>query len=286
MVKSGTIIEINETGTSLRYKPGLLIGGSIHHECSLSRSIGWYIEGILTLALFCKHPMKLELTGITNDSQDLSVDSLSAVTLPLLRNFGIDGVSILIKRRGAPPLGGGIVEFNCPIIRELKSLFIIDTGLVKRIRGIAFGSRISPTIINRVIDSARGVLNHLLPDVYIHADHHKGLAGGLSPGYSITLIAETTTGALLSAERAATKGAGAGEELPEIVGKECALLLLNEISQGNLKYYLIISIISYLKLGGVIDNAHQCLVLQLMVIGPEDISKVSSFKYDYHFLFI
>lgn len=228
----GCTIEINETGTILRYRPGLLIGGKISHECSLTRSIGWFVEGILPLVPFCKSSTHIIFAGVTNDALDLSVDALKSVTLPFLRNFGIDGTSLTVKKRGAPPKGGGQVEFTCPVVRELKPLHITDAGLIKRVRGIAFCSRISPTIITRVVDSARGVLNNFLPDVYIHTDHYKGSEGGNSPGYSISLVAETTTGVLMLAERAAVTGSGAGGELPETVGEEGAMLLLEEIRRG------------------------------------------------------
>lgn len=36
-----------------------------------------------------KTPFNLNLTGITNDDVDLSVDALKAVTLPLLKQFGV-----------------------------------------------------------------------------------------------------------------------------------------------------------------------------------------------------
>ena len=36
----GTKIEINETGTALKFKPGIIIGGDITHDCGTSRSIG------------------------------------------------------------------------------------------------------------------------------------------------------------------------------------------------------------------------------------------------------
>lgn len=180
----------------------------------------------------CKIPLKLELTGVTNDSLDMSVDTINSVTLPLLRHFGIEGASLIVKRRGSPPKGGGIVEFGCPVVRELKPIFMVDPGLIKRIRGTAYCTRISPTIITRVVESARGVLNNLLPDVYIHTDHHKGIEGGLSPGYSLLLIAESTSGAILSAERTAAGGLSTGGELPETIGQEGSIFLLEEISQG------------------------------------------------------
>lgn len=37
---NGAIVELSETGTSLFYQPGLLNGGTFHHDCSLQRGIG------------------------------------------------------------------------------------------------------------------------------------------------------------------------------------------------------------------------------------------------------
>lgn len=51
-----------------------------------------------------------------------------------------------------------------------------------------------------MVDGARGVLNALLADVYIFTDHVSGKPAGLSPGYGLTLVAETTMKNLISAE--------------------------------------------------------------------------------------
>jgi RNA 3'-terminal phosphate cyclase-like protein len=52
-----------------------------------------------------------------------------------------------VIRRGCQPKGGGLVQFTAPIIRQqLQPIYIIDEGLVKRVRGVAFSSKISPTI--------------------------------------------------------------------------------------------------------------------------------------------
>lgn len=271
----GCAIEINDTGTTLRYKPGLITGGRITHDCGTSRSIGWFIEGIIPLVIFGKESASINFTGITNDALDFSVDILRNVTLPFLRNFGVEGANLTIRRRGAAPLGGGAVEFSCPIVRQLVPIHVTDMGLIKRVRGLVFCSRISPTIIARVVDSARGVLNNLLPDVYIHADHYKGAEGGKSPGYSLSLVAESTTGVLISTERTAGENSlgssgssnsssaggsgssGSRPELPETIGEEGAYRLLEEIRKG-----------------GIVDSFHQPLVLMLMVVTPEDVNKV------------
>ncbi len=254
----GTVIEINETGTTLRFKPGILLGGRVTHDCGTTRSIGWFIEGLIPLAPFCKSPLQISLSGITNDDIDLSVDTLNNVTFPLLQNFGIYSITCKVKKRGVPPKGGGLVELAIPVIKgSLNPVYIIDEGLIKRVRGIAFATRVSPTIITRVIDSCRKVLNDFLPDVHIHSDHYKGgKDGGDSPGYSLSLVAETTSGALISVERTAkirranplpgmnSDGLGnsvdanmIGGELPETIGEDGAQMLIKEIFSGIIIYY-------------------------------------------------
>lgn len=68
----------------------------------------------------------------------------------------------------------------------------------------AAAAQVPPPNANRMVDAARGVLNQLLADVFIFTDAMSGAATGASPGYGITLVAETTSGCLLSAEACAT----------------------------------------------------------------------------------
>ncbi len=42
---NGCKIEINETGTVLKFVPGFVAGGKVEHTCATSKSIGWYLEG-------------------------------------------------------------------------------------------------------------------------------------------------------------------------------------------------------------------------------------------------
>lgn len=39
-ISNGTEIDINKSGTSVYFKPGLLHGGLIQHDCNLERGIG------------------------------------------------------------------------------------------------------------------------------------------------------------------------------------------------------------------------------------------------------
>jgi RNA 3'-terminal phosphate cyclase-like protein len=112
-------------------------------------------------------------------------------------NFSLlddEGLDIKINKRGAAPLGGGQVLLRCPIKRQLKPLQLVDQGKIKRIRGTAWAVRVSPSVPNRVVEAAKGVLLKFLPDIYIHTDHFTGPKSGKSPGFGLTLYAETTTG--------------------------------------------------------------------------------------------
>ena len=95
---NGTRVDINHTGTVVKYKPGLLIGGKITHDCPPSRAIGYFLEAIICMAPFAKKPFALTLTGVTNNEQDPSVDVLRTVTLPLIRRFGVeDGLELKVS---------------------------------------------------------------------------------------------------------------------------------------------------------------------------------------------
>jgi RNA 3'-terminal phosphate cyclase-like protein len=70
---NGSHIEISVTGTSLVYKPGVIVGGKVSHDCGVLRSIGYFLEPLIMLAPFAKNPVSINLQGITNDNLDISV---------------------------------------------------------------------------------------------------------------------------------------------------------------------------------------------------------------------
>jgi RNA 3'-terminal phosphate cyclase-like protein len=72
-----------------------------------------------------------------------------------------------------------------------------------------------------------------------------------SPGYALSLVAESTTATLHCAEAVSQPGVA-----PEDIALQAALSLLNEIERG-----------------GCVDQKHQILVLLLMVLGSEDVGR-------------
>ncbi|XP_077078901.1 RNA 3'-terminal phosphate cyclase-like protein [Siphateles boraxobius] len=257
-VTNGTRIEINQTGTVLFYQPGLLTGGPVEHECHVQRSLGYYLEPLLMLGPFMKSPLRAVLKGVTNGPSDPSPDLLKITAVPLMKSFGIDGDGLEIKvvKRGVAPGGGGEVHFSCPVRRSIKPVHLTDPGKIKRIRGTAFSVRVSPQMANRIVDSARSVLNTFIPDIYIYTDHMKGQSSGNSPGFGLTLVAETLNGTFLGSEVVSTPQGHGDPVLPEDLGRNCAKLLLEEIYRG-----------------GCVDSTNQSLALLYMTLGQQDVSK-------------
>jgi RNA 3'-terminal phosphate cyclase-like protein len=255
----GSEIQINELGTSLVYKPGVVLGGSnIVHDCDNSRGVGYYLEVVLCLAPFAKKPIDIILRGITNHQNDVSVDTFRNSTLHVMKLFGLESdPTIQIVKRGAYPNGGGEIRFQCPIVKKLKPIQLIDEGMVKRIRGIAYATRVSPVIANRLVEGSRGMLNNFIPDVWVYTDHYHGKTSGNSPGYALYLQAETDTDCRISVEYVPVPTDPTSLNVPEDIGKHTATLLLEEI-----------------KKGGCVDSVNQYLVFLLMALTPEDVSKV------------
>lgn len=178
----------------------------------------------------------------------------------------------------------------------IQAVTWIDEGMVKSIRGVTFTTKISPDFEKRMRYAARGIFNRLIPDVHIFTDHKSGPAAGRyifgsifnmffscliafffftkvicmiilmnvcnfnrSPGYGISLVAETTTGCLISADKAVSDASENVSENfdedekpeltpPEELGVQVASLLLEEIEQG-----------------GVVDSTHQVYILYFYV---------------------
>lgn len=260
-ITNGTKIELNETGTSMYYSPGLLNGGEIEHDCSVQRGIGYYLEAIMILAPFCKTCVDLKLRGVTNNTIDPTVDRIQTAAIPILKKFlsGDNEVVFTIRKRGAAPLGGGEIHFKCPNSRNLKTIQLEDSGMVKRIRGTACSIRVSPAIANRIIESAKSVLLKFLPDVYIHADHCKGAASGKSPGFGVTLTAETNKETFFSGQAfSPLMTTGSLPCIPEDLGKQAAMELLDEIYRN-----------------GCVDSPFQSMTAAFMALGKKDVSKIT-----------
>lgn len=98
-ITNGTRIEINETGTRILFRPGLLSGGSFELDCGTGRPISYYLETVIYLAPFAKKPVSAKLFGVSNIRDDISVDSIKASLLSVMKRFILDTEGLEIKVR-------------------------------------------------------------------------------------------------------------------------------------------------------------------------------------------
>eukprot|EP00485_Elphidium_margaritaceum_P006191 CAMPEP_0202705198 /NCGR_PEP_ID=MMETSP1385-20130828/17780_1 /ASSEMBLY_ACC=CAM_ASM_000861 /TAXON_ID=933848 /ORGANISM="Elphidium margaritaceum" /LENGTH=453 /DNA_ID=CAMNT_0049363383 /DNA_START=41 /DNA_END=1402 /DNA_ORIENTATION=- len=274
-ITNGSIIEINESATKVRYKPGALIGSSsiIHFKCCTSRSVAYWMEPLFILLLFCKEQQtSITLYGATYHELDISMDQIRSVLKPILnKHFGCIDIRIDLKTRALSPSGGGEVRLTVPSVSTLKTLHLTEPGMIKRIRGLCYTVSMAPTLSNRVRGACNDLLYNYIPDVWIFNDkttrsdiirninklnntHESNI--DVSAGYGLTLIAESTNDVLLSVHQLNQNQFDppmTAEEFGTYVGK----LLLEEISYG-----------------GTVDTCLQSFVLLCMALCTEDVSKV------------
>ncbi|KAL9104486.1 MAG: hypothetical protein Q9163_000579 [Psora crenata] len=287
-ITNGSHIEISYTGTTLVYKPGLITGSApgsgasgavIRHELPVActRGVSYFLTPLCLLAPFSKAPINVLFTGpgvITSATQagDMSADSVRTAILPLYAHFGIsDNIELrILQRSNAGPGGkGGGGEVQLVFghqVRLPKTIHILNPGKVKKIRGVAYCTGISASNNARMIEEARGVLNPMIGDTYIFSDvssapylpstdksnpHARRRTG---VGFGLSLVAESSTGSLYSADVASPPSGGVSAEE---IGRQCAHQLLENISQG-----------------GSVPLAAAPTMLILMAMGSEDVGRL------------
>jgi RNA 3'-terminal phosphate cyclase-like protein len=287
-VTNGSQMEISYTGTILVYKPGLITGsttgtgasrGVITHElpAGCPRGVGYFLVPLCLLAPFSKAPMRVLFTGpgvITSatPSGDMSVDSVRTAVLPLYNQFGIfNNIELRVLRRSNPGPngrgGGGEVQLVFGHqVRLPKTLHLMNPGRIKRIRGVAYSVGVSGSNNARMIETARGVLNPLARDTYVFSDvssaplvpaperNNPSAKKKIGLGFGLSLVAESSTGCLFSADVTSPPEGG---QPPEDIGKRCAYQLLETVSKG-----------------GCIAPAAAPTMLGLMTMGSEDVGRL------------
>jgi RNA 3'-terminal phosphate cyclase-like protein len=271
----GSKLVINDTGTRIHFRPGMLTGGLIEIlDIPPTVHLGWIIEGFLPLCPFFKLPLDLHLNGgLTDSNEEVGVNHLQHVSFKVLERF-LGGIPTLtVKSRGFKPLGGGSIHFTSPTVKRhleiVKDLHNEDLKVL-RIRGVAQGSRVNPQLINRLASASRSVLEEYSSDVFVQTDSRSSRTKdcGNSPGYSLTLWAELVSPESIKQEHT-VKLSIAGilsangcyavkEDSPEVLAKRVSLELLNQIKSRS-----------------SVDSVDQSLLISLMATSQQVVIKAN-----------
>merc|ERR1711990_359578 len=147
------------------------------------------------------------------------------------------------------------VQFQ--IQKKLRPALALEQGKIRRIRGTAYSTRVSPQTPGRIVEAARSILNQFLPDVFIFADVAKGQAAGKSAGFGVALVAESTNENVKISAEVMSKQKGEKQISAEDIGIQAALQLLEE-----------------LNLCGVCDSISQPLMILFCALNQSDVSKI------------
>lgn len=154
-------------------------------------------------------------------------------------------------------MGGGEVHLICNSrIPQPTTLHALETPKISAVRGIAYCTRVSPSVVNRMIETARGILRPTGVEVNITADVWRGDKSGNSPGFGLLLVAELKRG-----WRILTDGVGAPGSLPEDLAETVSYQLLDELTKSS-----------------VVGRYQLPLALGFMSIGKEDIGRLKVHK--------
>lgn len=275
-ITCGSRFKISDTGTGVWYEPGVITGGKVTHDCGTSRGVGYFLEPLLALAPFTKSGLDVTLKGVTNNNLDVSVDVIRTVLIPLMSKFSdkLRDIELKIAKRGADPGGGGEITLRCPPVEHLEPVDLVDCGKIAKIRGIAYSARVSPQIASRVANTARGALTKYIPNVYVFTDSYRGATSGLSPGYALSLVAQSTTGSLLSAELSSCPGASDPRGSSPAGGGDLAKLRGRLSSPEDLALTTVSMLLAQIEGGGYVDSVSQWLAITFCVFNTQDISSL------------
>ncbi|EME38230.1 hypothetical protein DOTSEDRAFT_39283 [Dothistroma septosporum NZE10] len=291
-ITNGSVIEFSYTGTTVLYKPGLITGsatghgasgGILRHELPAenTRGASYFIMPLCLLAPFSKSQVNVTFTGpgvITSATPtgDVSVDTVRTAILPLFKSFGIESdLELRVLKRSNPGQGGrgGGGEVQLVFghqVRLPRTIHILSGGRIKRIRGVAYATGVAGANNARMIEAARGVLNEFSPDTYVYSDvspapliaaperNNANAKKKVGLGFGLSLVAESNTGALYSADIASSPSGG---DVPEDLGKRCAFQLLESVAQG-----------------GCASLVAAPTMLTMMAMGSEDVGRLALSK--------
>ncbi|XP_041363053.1 RNA 3'-terminal phosphate cyclase-like isoform X2 [Gigantopelta aegis] len=214
--------------TEITFTPGDIQAGSFVADTKTAGSVCLLMQAAMPCLLFGSGTSELTLLGGTNAEMAPQIDYTDWVFKPLAGKFGMKFDCDII-RRGYYPKGGGEVKITMYPVKSVTPLTRTDPGKLVKVVGRSFVAGVLPIKISKAMsESAKYAIKKQFDNVPVEIQVVKEPdAAAVGTGSGIILMAETSTGCLLSGSALGKRGVPAEE-----VGKTAANMLITNIMHG------------------------------------------------------
>lgn len=223
------------------FTPNKLKSGPFNVDVGTAGAVTLLLQSSLPPALFAGAPSTFNFIGGTNVEWSPPVDFNIQVLFPTLKQMGVQVDCDLVKR-GYFPKGGGKCSFHVEPLKRIEPISLMEFGEVRQITGRAFVAGTLPIKIAREMSKkAESLLkahnSHWKVSVeFVKEDEHESYGNGTG----IFLLAETTTGCLLSGSALGRRGLPAADVARTAVEELLKSLTVNACVDEHLQDQLLI----------------------------------------------
>jgi RNA 3'-terminal phosphate cyclase (ATP) len=208
----------------LWFKPRKVNGGNFEAEIRTAGAIPVLLTAVLPICTLAKDPVHLHVAkGGTDVSHSPTINYLQNVFLPTLKQMGLEA-SLTVHKYGYYPKGMGEVTLTVKPLKSLQPIRLNEFGTLKSVKGISVCTFLTDRkVAERQANAAHKYLSEkdYTADIQIVNDK----SNPFQKGSSITLWAETSTGAIIGAD-----AIGELKKTSETVGRAAAEKLYAELS--------------------------------------------------------
>ncbi len=206
----------------LIFKPGQIKSGKYKFDIKTAGSIPLAFQAIILSCLKTDKEISIHLRGGTDVKWSLSWDFFEYVSVPILKEIGVNIETELIKR-GYYPKGGGEAKITIKETDKINPIVVDENQVFSKVNGIINISNLPDHISKRIKDS---ILKQVLKyDLKASIDIDR--CSSLSPGVGVTLWSKNEN-VIVGSSVLGEKGVSS-----ETVGNKSSDRIIDEIKSGS-----------------------------------------------------
>jgi len=217
---------LNVGSKEIEFVPSYAEAKDLEIDVGTAGSTSLVLQAMMPAMAFATGPMSVVIKGGTNNPMAPPIDFLERVLFSTLEKLGVSA-SLELVRRGFYPRGQGIVKVRMKPVKKVSSLTLREFGEVRRISGLAYSCRLPNHVTSRMVSASKFALRRAgYSDVLIDQEvlQQGDPRCAVDPGCGIILVAELSSGGVISGDALGMRGKPAEE-----VGGEAARGLIRQL---------------------------------------------------------